>query len=594
MRGEAIVQEVSEWVHKAGSVASSDLLGHVVELAGPEQQRAAGFDAASLFDIAAEGNTPRGWRVVARPGQPLRRRLRAGDVVVRRALGEGRLAHVAVLADETLLPSATEWTYAEAEPAEHGIGVYAVVVEGQAASQGGTGRRARLLLDEDGTVRSDTAVMRVRRAPRSYVESAESIDPPKWVRDRVRVYLESKPYLDKASHKELKKFFKTTNARTQAFAGWVTQLEERLQRSSTPSSDLIDMSISAFFRRDQIQTIESLVRAGGTEIASPRCSHQGLLFTDYASFLARQSAWREKLERLKLADAATFWGWVQGALTPEADTKLKAITNWKTTETDPCQAGGLHADAHAATIESRSQLDLITLCWKSTSRYPLWKSALARKISVASGFRSRSDQMTIWKKRSVATVNDQRKRMFGSSAPTLSRHHWGTDYDLFETSTSGTASLSSSYNKPFQKGKKHWEEWGFLTDFGHLFGLVQPYVGSTNAGEKDTRNSPPGSIVGLRGRLVPLWKRVIGSTLVTPADTDLRGYLEERWHWSYAPVAQAMTSMLRTDDNLREFHRRSVAYWSTSPNSISEFEYPKQYGLDYVFNVAEIDSSKWV
>jgi zinc D-Ala-D-Ala carboxypeptidase len=72
-----------------------------------------------------------------------------------------------------------------------------------------------------------------------------------------------------------------------------------------------------------------------------------------------------------------------------------------------------------------------------------------------------------------------------SSMPGTSRHHWGTDVDL--------NSLNNSY---FQHGKGkilyHW-----LRKNAHRFGFCQPY----SAGRS-------------------------------------RGYYEERWHWSYIPLAK--------------------------------------------------------
>jgi zinc D-Ala-D-Ala carboxypeptidase len=75
-----------------------------------------------------------------------------------------------------------------------------------------------------------------------------------------------------------------------------------------------------------------------------------------------------------------------------------------------------------------------------------------------------------------------------SSMPSTSRHHWGTDFDI--------NSLSPAY---FSKGigKKTYE---WLAAHAAEFGFAQPYTA--------------------------------GRT---------KGYNEEKWHWSYTPLAQTMT-----------------------------------------------------
>jgi LAS superfamily LD-carboxypeptidase LdcB len=80
-----------------------------------------------------------------------------------------------------------------------------------------------------------------------------------------------------------------------------------------------------------------------------------------------------------------------------------------------------------------------------------------------------------------------------SSMPGTSRHHWGTDIDLNDLD-----------NYTFEKGRgKKVYEW--LTAHGAEFGFCQPY--------------------SKRG----------------PDRPD--GYNEEKWHWSYMPVARQLTDM---------------------------------------------------
>lgn len=83
-----------------------------------------------------------------------------------------------------------------------------------------------------------------------------------------------------------------------------------------------------------------------------------------------------------------------------------------------------------------------------------------------------------------------------SAMPGSSRHHWGTDMDL------------NNLNNPFfdnGEGKKIYD---WLRAHAASFGFCQPY-------------SPKG-----------------------PGRPD--GYNEERWHWSYLPVARPLTDLART------------------------------------------------
>jgi len=124
------------------------------------------------------------------------------------------------------------------------------------------------------------------------------------------------------------------------------------------------------------------------------------------------------------------------------------------------------------------------------------------KLRIVSAFRSFSDQKQIWEDKWTGktlvergklpqTVPNPEKRALKileySSMPGTSRHHWGTDFDL--------NSLNNSYFKTTE-GKRTYD---WLTQHAAEFGFCQTY---TAKGE---------------GRPT--------------------GYEEEKWHWSYIPVA---------------------------------------------------------
>ena len=99
-----------------------------------------------------------------------------------------------------------------------------------------------------------------------------------------------------------------------------------------------------------------------------------------------------------------------------------------------------------------------------------------------------------------------------SSMPGSSRHHWGTDMDL-----------NALNNEHFETGQglKTYE---WLTANASAYGFCQPY-------------SPKGN-------------------------TRPYGYNEEKWHWSYLPVAQPLTQLAReklTDEMIQGFKGAETA-----------------------------------
>ena len=96
-----------------------------------------------------------------------------------------------------------------------------------------------------------------------------------------------------------------------------------------------------------------------------------------------------------------------------------------------------------------------------------------------------------------------------SSMPGSSRHHWGTDIDI--------NNLTNSY---FEKGKGL-KEYKWLTTYARDYGFCQPY----------TAGRP-------------------------------HGYHEEKWHWSYLPLALELTQQAKSylkDDMIKGFKGAEVA-----------------------------------
>ena len=115
-------------------------------------------------------------------------------------------------------------------------------------------------------------------------------------------------------------------------------------------------------------------------------------------------------------------------------------------------------------------------------------------LRVISSTRTFYDQKWIWENKwtrvkKYKSIEDPYERALSilqySSMPGTSRHHWGTDFDL-----------NSLYNGFFKKGKgKIIYSW--LVKHAHKYGFAQPYTANRK-----------------------------------------KGYNEERWHWSYIPLAK--------------------------------------------------------
>ncbi len=119
---------------------------------------------------------------------------------------------------------------------------------------------------------------------------------------------------------------------------------------------------------------------------------------------------------------------------------------------------------------------------------------------LVSAYRSFSDQKSIWENKFTGkkvmrepVKNKPPEEIVSlilefSSAPGTSRHHWGTDIDI--------NALENSYFESGGKGEKFYI---WMKQNAYKYGFCQPYTSKNERGGK--------------------------------------GYNEEKWHWSYAPLA---------------------------------------------------------
>lgn len=139
----------------------------------------------------------------------------------------------------------------------------------------------------------------------------------------------------------------------------------------------------------------------------------------------------------------------------------------------------------------------------------------------------------------------QREILTASSAPGISRHHWGTDFDLFNLNP----------RKYLPQGPFA-DEYAWMTANALTHGFIQPFTGAAQLGQYT--------------------------------------YIEERWHWSYAPIAQALVAW--SEANQANVNKALVGQWTAYQTrwngrrgKTDYFSYIQQHWALYMFNTAEVE-----
>jgi LAS superfamily LD-carboxypeptidase LdcB len=177
-------------------------------------------------------------------------------------------------------------------------------------------------------------------------------------------------------------------------------------------------------------------------------------------------------------------------------------------------------------------------------------------LAIESGFRSFERQLSIWNRKATGQLAvldrharpldisrlDPRDLVFAilrwSALPGASRHHWGTDLDIYDR-----AAKPSGYEIELIPSE---------VETGGMFAPLHAWL---------DRRIAAGAAFGF----------------FRPYDVDRQGVAPERWHLSYAPVASTYFRLLTVEllrdaiaradlglkdvvlDNLSEIHRRFVA-----------------------------------
>lgn len=141
-----------------------------------------------------------------------------------------------------------------------------------------------------------------------------------------------------------------------------------------------------------------------------------------------------------------------------------------------------------------------------------------------------------------AFTNEEKEQeiLLASSAPGISRHHWGTDFDVFGLNP-----------RKFVSGQPLFDEYQWMVQHAISYGMTQPYSDKT-------------------GRPGP-------------------GYMEERWHWSYAPIADALARYAKQHE--AELEQVLFAQWDRYAKKWGSkrgpyFSYIRKNWRAFMFNVA--------
>jgi LAS superfamily LD-carboxypeptidase LdcB len=128
----------------------------------------------------------------------------------------------------------------------------------------------------------------------------------------------------------------------------------------------------------------------------------------------------------------------------------------------------------------------------------------------------------------------QQEILQASSAPGISRHHLGTDFDFFSVEP-----------VDWGPGGRFFDAYRWLRANAMTYGFIQTF---------------------------------------TPLSTFMRlGYMEERWHWSYYPIAQALLEFARAHQGDIEANLTSPARWGGA----ARFSYILAHWQEFMFNVEQ-------
>lgn len=180
-------------------------------------------------------------------------------------------------------------------------------------------------------------------------------------------------------------------------------------------------------------------------------------------------------------------------------------------------------DSH---LEWRDRVGLVPECWRALDALQARALEAGFDLQVASGYRSFDRQLMIWNAKAAGerAVHDDKDRpvpmqdldagdkvraiLRFSALPGCSRHHWGTDVDVYDA-----AAMPPDYQLQLSPGEV--SEDGM---FGPLHAWLDELIADGDA-----------------------------EGFYRPYDIDRGGVAVERWHLSYAPIADRCESLMSAE-----------------------------------------------
>ena len=344
--------------------------------------------------------------------------------------------------------------------------------------------------------------------------------------------------------------------------------------------------------RFQAVATKALAKAGllPPETSAPDPAQASCLrFEDKKALASRQAQWQEAIGLMASEDPELVHKWLSGQLKPpevvwqapqrqlecmigqmlqtaaQRDAALRLDLYNPNDQVHWSQAKWAKEFERSATVRARVMRRLVRshyrdaesqgLIWHKKYTFPSTMRAFDRVssraseacgLSVSRAWRPKSSRHQKCWTQVLTTAQRQQEIMVASSAPGISRHHWGTDFDIF--------GLNHSH---FLKDGPLWDEYQWMRDHGAEHGFFQPFVGPQTLGPYT--------------------------------------YMEERWHWSYLPLAGALTQYMKAHS--QEVQKTLEALWGaletkwfgSAPKAHPElFSFVKDHWHLYSFRIAPI------
>lgn len=284
-------------------------------------------------------------------------------------------------------------------------------------------------------------------------------------------------------------------------------------------------------------------------------------FADQAALDAARDGWRKRIDAMKEADVVAWIvgsGLPAGAVGTDVD---KEVKEHKDCLEQSFQAAAAAKGSGLALPKGRTGLTISPHLRTYADQQNIWSqkfdftragtwgriTAAARKkcgaliksteVEWDNASARKTDHEACWKK--LSDDEKQLEILQTSSAPGVSRHHLGTDFDFSNLSP-------DDWTKTGTKRTELAEEYDWLVLNASTYGFIQPFT--------------PAAVAG--GKL---------------------GYVEERWHWSYYPIAQALVPWGAAHKKAIAAELPKTKDWAANP---SRYTFILAHWQDYFFNVS--------